>query len=389
MTDNSSTTEPDPPTPTPATAETGTGTGTEKTAATAKDPVRQWTIRVLLLSVILLAYYLAADRLTPLSTQARVHALVVPIAPEVGGTVTAVAVSNNQVVQPGDLLFRIDDKNYRLALASAEASLQTARQATGASAAAVSAAEAGVKSAQANLDRASQDAIRLRRIKSQDAGAISDRRIESSEAALIVAQQQLEAARANLEQARQNFGDEGDLNSRVQQALAAMEQAKLNLARTAVLAPTAGVVTDVRVDTGNFAAAGAPQMTFIATDEVWVQADFTENNLGHVDRDDPVEIAFDVFPGRVFEGRVRATGYGVAVDSAPLGSLPSIQNDRQWLRSAQRFPVIVEFELPPEETRRLKVGAQASVIIYSDEGLVFNSLGKLSMRIGSLLSYLY
>jgi multidrug resistance efflux pump len=386
MTDNASTdtstTDSDSPAPVKTVTET-----TE--TASAKDPVRQWTIRVLLLCVILLAYYLAADRITPLSTQARVHALVVPIAPQVAGTVTAVAVSNNQVVKPGDLLFSIDDRNYRLALASAEANLQTARQGAGASAASVTAAEAGVKSAQANLDRAAQDTVRLRRIKSQDSGAISDRRIESAEAALIVAQQQLEAAKANLEQARQNLGDEGDFNSRVQQAIAAVDQAKVNLERTAVVAPTSGVVTDVRVDSGSFAAAGAPQMTFIATDEVWVQADFTENNLGHVERGDTVEIAFDVFPGRVFDGKVRATGFGVAVDSAPLGSLPTIQNNRQWLREAQRFPVIVEFELAPEEMGKLKVGAQASVMIYADDGLVLNSLGKLSMRISSLLSYLY
>jgi multidrug resistance efflux pump len=386
MTDNASTdtstTDSDSPAPVKTVTET-----TE--TASAKDPVRQWTIRVLLLCVILLAYYLAADRITPLSTQARVHALVVPIAPQVAGTVTAVAVSNNQVVKPGDLLFSIDDRNYRLALASAEANLQTARQGAGASAASVTAAEAGVKSAQANLDRAAQDTVRLRRIKSQDSGAISDRRIESAEAALIVAQQQLEAAKANLEQARQNLGDEGDFNSRVQQAIAAVDQAKVNLERTAVVAPTSGVVTDVRVDSGNFAAAGAPQMTFIATDEVWVQADFTENNLGHVEPGDTVEIAFDVFPGRVFDGKVRATGFGVAVDSAPLGSLPTIQNNRQWLREAQRFPVIVEFELAPEEMGKLKVGAQASVMIYADDGLVLNSLGKLSMRISSLLSYLY
>ena len=100
-------------------------------------------------------------------------------------------------------------------------------------------------------------------------------------------------------------------------------------------------MTDVRVDKGNFAGAGAPQLTFVSTSEVWVQADFTENNLGLVDVDDPVELLFDVYPGQVFEGRVYEMGYGVAVDSAPLGSLPTIQNDRQWLRDAQRFPVVV------------------------------------------------
>jgi multidrug resistance efflux pump len=357
--------------------------------APEKDPVRRWTIRVLVLCVVLLFAYLVADRITPYSSQARVHALVVPIAADVSGTVTEVAVRNNQVVQAGDVLFQLDDERYRFAVASAEASLQSARQATGASAASVDAAQAGVRSAQAAFVRAEQDAVRLRRIKNQDPGAISDRRLESAEASLIVSRQQVAAARANLEQARQNLGETGDDNARIQQAQAALESAQLNLEHTRIVAPAAGVVTDVRVDRGNFAGAGAPQMTFISTDDIWVQADFTENNLGHVDEGDPVGILFDVFPGRVFKGTVRTTGFGVAVDGAPLGSLPTINNNRQWLRDAQRFPVVVSFEMSSDDMRKLKVGSQASVTVYASDSWIFNTLGKLYMRIGSIFSYAY
>ena len=348
-----------------------------------KDPVRQWTLRILVLCVIMLIGYLVADRITPFSSQARIHALVVPIAADVSGTVTEVAVRNNQLVEADDVLFRLDDERYRYAVASAEASLQSARQATGASAAGVDAAEAGVRSAEAAFVRSEQDAVR------QDPGAISDRRIESAEASLTVSQQQLAAARANLEQARQNMGDAGDQNSRIQQAQAALEGAQLNLERTAVRAPANGVVTDVRVDRGNFAGAGAPQMTFISTDDVWVQADFTENNLGHVENGDKVAVVFDVFPGRVFKGTVRTTGFGVAVDSAPLGSLPTIQNNRQWLRDAQRFPVAIDFEVPAGDMKKLKVGSQASVIIFASDNFIFNLLGRFYIRVGSLLSYAY
>lgn len=353
------------------------------------DPVRAWTIRILLLSVVLLAGYLTADRLTPVSSQARVHTRVVPVAAEVSGTIAEVSVENNQPVRAGDLLFRIDDDRYRFAVASAQANLQSARQATGASSASVDAAAASVTSAQAALRRSEQDAVRLRRIKAEDPGAISDRRIESAEASLVVSQQQLAAARANLEQARQNLGDEGEDNARIRQAQAALEAAKLDLARTSVRAPANGVVTDVRLDRGNFASAGAPQLTFISTDDVWVQADFTENNLGHVERGDKVGLIFDVFPGRVFKGTVRSTGFGVAVDSAPLGSLPTINNNRQWLRDAQRFPVIVDFDMAVQDRRKLKVGAQASAIIYATDSAFFNALGSVYIRIGSILSYAY
>ena len=353
------------------------------------DPVRRWTIRILILALVMFIGYLTADRLTPVSSQARIHSLVVPVAAEVSGIVIEVAVANNQQVEAGDVLFRLDDASYRLAVASAEANLQSARQATGASAASVEAAQAGVASAEAALMRAQQDTNRLRRIKKQDPGAISDRLLEASEASLIVAQQQLEAAKANLEQATQSYGSIGDDNFRIQQAQSALESALLNLERTTVVAPAAGVVTDVRVDKGNFAAPGAPQMTFIATEDVWVQADFTENNLGHVDRGDAVRLAFDVFPGRVFKGNVRATGFGVAVDSAPLGSLPTIQNNRQWLRDAQRFPVVIDFEMSPDEMRRLKVGSQVTAIVYASDNWFFNALGSMYIRVGSILSYAY
>jgi multidrug resistance efflux pump len=173
------------------------------------------------------------------------------------------------------------------------------------------------------------------------------------------------------------------------QARSALDQALVNLERTEVFAPTDGVVTDVRVDRGNFAAAGAPQMTFISTRIVWVQADFTENNLGHVDVADPAELTFDVFPGRVFEGRVREVGFGVAVDTAPLGSLPTVQNDRSWLRSAQRFPVVLEFQMSEADGQRLRVGAQASVIIYAGDSGVLRLLGEIYLRLASWLSYAY
>jgi multidrug resistance efflux pump len=365
--------------------------GNKKKDAPAKppmDPVRKWTLIVLGACVLLMFWYLRADRVTPYTSQARVHALVVPIAPQVSGIVTEVLISNNEVVAAGQELFRIDTKNYALAVETAQANLQSARQATGVSTANVSAAQAATESANAGLVRAEQDAVRLRRIKEEDPGAISDRRIEQAEASLAVAVSQLSAAEANLEKARQDLGETGDENVRVLQAQAALEQANLNLARTTIHAPTAGLVTDLRLDRGNFAAAGAPQMTFIGVRDVWIQADFTENNLGHIEPGDAVEIVFDALPGRVFEGRVRTTGYGVAVDSAPLGSLPTVDNDRQWLRDAQRFPVQVDFQLRDTADREaIRVGAQASVVAYTGNNWVFNVVARAYFRIVSLVTY--
>ena len=356
----------------------------------AMDPVRKWTLIILGACVVLMCWYLVSDRVTPYTNQARVHALVVPIAAEVSGTVTDVVVANNQFVSAGQELFRVDPNKYQLAVETAEANLQSARQATGASTASVDAARASVVAARAGVVRAQQDADRLRRIKEEDPGAISDRRLEQAESALSVSQSQLAASQANVEKAIQDLGVVGEGNSRILQAQAALEQAELDLARTTVRAPDDGLLTDVRVDRGNFAGAGAPLMTFIGIQNIWIQADFTENNLGNIKPGDKVEIVFDSLPGEIISGRIRGTGFGVSVDSTPLGSLPTIDNNRQWLRDAQRFPVLVEFEIPDSGDRpSVRVGSQASVIVYTGDSWIFNTVGKVYVRIASLLTYAF
>ena len=195
----------------------------------AKDPVRTWTLIVLALAALLLVWYLVSDRVTPYTSQARVHALVIPVSPEVSGTVIAVAVGNNQRVAAGQELFQIDPNRNQLAVEAAEADLQTARQSMGASGANVSAAEAALVTAEASRVRAEKDAVRLKRIQKEDPGAISVRRVESAEATLTAAQGQVAAAKANIEKAKQDLGQTGEQNSRVLQAQSALDQARLNL----------------------------------------------------------------------------------------------------------------------------------------------------------------
>ena len=311
----------------------------------AMDPVRRWTFIVLGICLVLFAWYLRADRVTPYTSQARVNALVVPIAAEVSGTISDVLVKNNQIVEAGQKLFQIDIERYRFAVDNAKAS---------------------IVSAKANLERARQDALRMRKIRDEDPGAISQRRIQAAEASFAAAEGDVDAAEANLDTAR------------------------LNLERATLNAPEKGIVTGVRLDKGNFAAAGAPQLTFIAIHNIWVQADFTENNLGHIDPGDEVAIVFDVLPGRIIRGSVREVGFGVTVDDAPLGSLPTISNDPDWLRQSQRYHVLIDFELTDkQEAKLLKVGSQASVIVYTGEHRLINSLASLLIYLISILTYAY
>jgi len=362
----------------------------DQNAKAPANPVRKWTFITLAVVVLLLAWYLVSDRVTPFTSQARVHALVVPVAPEVSGTVSEILVGHNQKVKAGQELFKLDPERYQLAVETAEADMQTARQSVGVSSANVSSAEASLVSAEADLVRSEKDAIRLQRIKDEDPGAISQRRIESAEASLASARGRVGASKANVEKAKQDLGQTGEQNSRILQAQSALAGAKLNLARTVVVAPEDGLVTDVRVNKGNYANASAPQMTFVAVDNIWIQADFTENNLGNIKAGDEVKIVFDVLPGEIFSGTVRELGFGVAVDSAPLGSLPTIDNNQGWLRAAQRYPVLVDFDLPMQQNGiSLRVGSQATVVVITGSNSLINTLARFQIWLNSILTYAY
>jgi len=361
-----------------------------KPVATARDPVRKWTFIILGLCIVLTALYMVADRETPFTGQAKVHAFVVPIAPQVAGNVISVEVANNDHVTAGQPLFRVDPTNYQQALEAAEASLQTVLQSVESGVSNVIAAEANVVSAEANVWRAEQDAKRMRRIREEDPGAISQRRIDQAEASLTAARGQLSAAQASAEAARSALGATDESNAQVLQANAALDKARVDLERTTVVAPRDGVVTDLRIDLGNFAAAGAPLMTFIATEQVWVRADLTENNLGNVKAGDRVELTFDVQPGKIYTGKVRETGFGVQVDSNALGTLPTIDNQRNWLRDAQRFPVIIDVDFEKgAQGMGLRVGSQVSVIVYTSDHWLMNFLGRIYIRVIAVMSYAY
>ena len=132
-------------------------------------------------------------------------------------------------------------------------------------------------------------------------------------------------------------------------------------------------------------------MTLVAMEDVWISANYTENNLGHIQVGTPVEILFDVLPGKIFPGVVRSIGLGVSGSNAPSpGTLPTIDNNRDWLRQAQRFPVIVSFDAQQEGLRQqLRIGGQVSVIAYSEGHGILKLLGKLYIRIMSWFSYAY
>ena len=352
---------------------------------------RRGAIIVLILIFASLLWYFVSDRLTPYTSQARVQAFVVPVAAEVSGTVLKVHVKNNDEVQPGQPLFDIDPTQYRIALERSRSDYEAVRLSVNASTESVHAARASLQAAQAIRVYAQQDAKRLEQIHAEDPGALSVRRVESAQTNRLTAQSQEKKAEADLRRAQETAGELGEKNAQLLSARAAVEKAELDLKRTKVVAPARGSVTDLRADVGLFAQTGAPAMTLIAMHDLWISADMTENNLGNVKPGNEVAIVLDVMPGEVLKGRVRSVGTGISPgNQAQPGALPEIQNSRDWLRQAQRFPVAVEFD--PSERERLRgvrVGGQADVLIYTGDYVLMNWLARVFICVMSYFSYLY
>jgi multidrug resistance efflux pump len=360
-------------------------------AATAS--VRNGALIIGLLIVFSLGWYLLADRFTPFTTQARVQGYVVGVAPKVAGVVTQVWVRNNQAVEAAQPLFEIDPSQYQIALERAQSDLGNARSQVDAGTAAVESARANLRAALANELKAEKDYTRLARLHREDPGTISVRRLEVSQASLDQARAKVSAAEAGIQQAiEQKGGDDDDSNAILKSAQSALDKAQLDLANTVVKASSRGVITDLRAEVGQYAGTGTPVMTLVAIDDVWINAEFTENNLGHMRPGTSVEILFDALPGQIFQGEVRSIGLGISAGQAqPPGNLPTVENNRDWLRQAQRFPVVIGFDITQQKSlrRQLRVGGQASVIVYSSEGGLLRMLGRAYIRLKSWLSYAY
>ena len=377
-----------------AQAAVGKAAPEEKAQAQAAETSVKKGVWIILLAILLsLTWYLLADRFTPYTSQARVEGYVVGVAPKVAGLVVNVWVKNNQEVEEGERLFEIDPSQYRIALERAESDLQNARNQVGAGTAGVESAKANLRSALANELKAEQDATRQERLYREDPGTISVRRLEVARATLEQAKAKVQVAEAEIQRAIEQSGGIGDDNAILNSAMSAVDKAALDLSNTVVKAASRGVITDLRADVGQYANAGAPVMTLIAIHDVWIDAEFTENNLAHLQVGTPVELVLDSLPGRVFTGKIRSIGLGVSDGQTPPppGQLPTIQNNRDWLRQSQRFPVIIGFDRGQEEQLReyLRVGGQVDVMAFSEGHPLLGLLGQAYIRLMSWLSYAY
>jgi membrane fusion protein (multidrug efflux system) len=286
------------------------------------------------------------------------------IAPQVAGYVTAVPVTDNQHVNKGGVIAEIDQRDYRTALAQADAQVAGAEAGIrnidaqiDTQGAQITAAQAQVNQAQANLDltkvtwgrdkplvsqgwaTAQQGTVDVQNLKAQQAS------VDSAQATLKVAQRQIDTLKAQ----------RGSAEASLEQAEAQRDQANLNLGYTTVTADQPGRVVNLSGAVGQYAQAGTNLSMFVP-DEIWVVANYKETQLDRMRPGQPVEIKIDAYPERDFHGHVASVQPG----SGPAFSLLPPENATgNYVKIVQRVPVKLILDNPPTD---VSLGPGMSVV---------------------------
>ena len=276
------------------------------------------------------------------------------IAPKVSGYITSVPVTDNQHVAAGSVIAQIDERDYRIALAQAQAqveatqaSIQNIKAQISVQEAQISANEAQVQQAEAGLVFAQQQAARYQELAQKGAGTIQNEQqfdsqlrqqqatLASAQASLKVAQRQLESLKAQLSSAVANLA----------QAQAQRDQAQLNLFYTTVTAAQPGRVVNLGAAVGQFAAQGTA-LTMFVPDNIWITANYKETQLDAMRPGEPVTLKIDAYPERMIRGHVASVQPG----SGPAFSLLPPENATgNYVKIVQRVPVKITMDNPPTD----------------------------------------
>lgn len=277
----------------------------------------------------------------------------VQISAQVAAAIVDVPVTDNQLVDAGTELVRLDDRDYvaqrdqaQAQVKQAQASVDNLTAQIEAQQAKVDQANKQVVQAQATLTFARQQAERYRLLANKGSGTVEQ--AQQYESSLQQSDAGLAAAQANATAVEKQIGvlqAQRDLAfGQLAQAHATLEQAQANLSRTIITAPVAGRVTKLTAAKGGYAAVGQALMMFVPR-EVWVTANFKETQLDFMRPGQPVDIAIDAYPGRRFAGHVDSVQSG---SGTAFSLLPAENATGNYVKIVQRVPVKITFDKIPD-----------------------------------------
>lgn len=325
-------------------------------AVTSKPKVRKTLLRITVLALAIMGgagythHWWNNGRFFEDTDDAYVGADVTVISAKVPGYIAEVAVVDNQFVKAGDVLARIDARDYDAALAKADGAVaaQRARLANLDAVellqqAIISQAKAQIEARSAEAQRALNDRVRYQTlVNSQAVSVQSAQRVEATwktaqadrahaEAGLLAARQQLAVIDTQRQQTR----------AALAQAEADREQARLNILYTELRAPVDGYVGNRRAKVGAFAASGSQLISVVPAHGLWVDANFKEDQLAHMQVGQTVSVTADILPGRTFHGRIESIA---PATGAQFSVLPPENATGNFTKIVQRVPVRVRLE---------------------------------------------
>ena len=348
-------------------------------------PPKSTTRKKIIIGVVIVAVIVALtwgiktliySRAHESTDNAQVDGHIVPVLAKVGGYVTAVLVQDNDSVRDGQTLVRIDDAEYRVKVAQADADLAAAqsaaggRQFTGQSQAAVatasgqrSALDAQIQAALANQQKANADLARMRDLVSKQ--IVSAQQLDAAQAAAAAAaadvealQRQAAAAGGTVQNAQAGVRL---AQARLQAAQSALDNAKLQLSYTNVTAPETGTISKKQVEVGQLVQAGQTLMSIVADTGTWVTANFKETQLNKMHVGQPVEFDVDAYPGCEAEGKVQSLS---GATGARFALLPPDNATGNFTKVVQRLPVRIAITKGCGPTHPLRPGM--SVVAHTD-----------------------
>jgi multidrug resistance efflux pump len=333
----------------------------------------------------LLTEVLALGQFAPYSKSAFVQTYVVQMAPQWGGKVNEVYVKPNVPVKKGDPLFQMDpqEKQYKVDLYTAQ--LAAADTHVAELAQQLAQASAQVQKVKADLE---VEIIMYQQVKdAASGGAASKYRLESVRQTVASLEAELLAAEAARDAAQLALDSNvDDKPTAVAEALANLNVARFYLEQTTVRAPSDGYVSNLQLYPGAFVRLKTPLMTFISSDEHWIVAKTLQNGIQRVAPGDAAEVAFAMYPGKVFDAEVVSVVWANGnAQGVPSGVLPPEQQVHPGMEFFVRLRMTENDPAYP-----LRFGARAIVAIYSKDCADFlKLLRQIEIQSESFLNYLF